>query len=120
MVGLYGIGKSRSGYEDALTCAEILQREALPPLSFAVQNIVVTPESRQLGLRIVPMAPAPLDRSQHHSYPAASCAIFRISTGAIDPEIVAITTSRSKVKPSIGRVTRPYAVADRSGRMHVA
>ena len=31
-----------------------------------------------------------------HSYIEASCAIFRISTGVVDPEAVAITNSRSK------------------------
>ena len=31
-----------------------------------------------------------------HSYIEASCAIFRISTGVVDPETVTITNSRSK------------------------
>jgi hypothetical protein len=30
-----------------------------------------------------------------HSYIEARCAIFRISTGVVDPETVAITNSRS-------------------------
>src|SRR5262249_7806868 len=50
----------------------------------------------------------------------ASCAIFRISTGVVNPETVAITNSRSKERPSIGRVTRPGAAAERSGRMQIA
>src|SRR5262249_6576931 len=55
-----------------------------------------------------------------HSYLEASCAIFRISTGVVDPETVAITNSRSKERPSIGRVTRPRAAAERPGRMQIA
>ncbi len=55
-----------------------------------------------------------------HSYLKASCAIIRISTGVVDPETVASTNSRSKERRSIGRVTRPGAAAERSGRMQIA
>ena len=60
------------------------------------------------------------DGAHCHSYREASWAIFRISTGVADPETVAITNSRSKERPSIGRVTRPGAAAERSGRMQIA
>ena len=37
-----------------------------------------------------------MDGPHFHSYIEASCAIFRISTGVVDPETVVITNSRSR------------------------